>query len=95
MPSAQRQGDANTAGGIATSGESTVRVNGRAVVVPGVSVTPHPCFPSSGCSKHGSASTAGGSSTVRAGGKNIIRSTADTDTCGHPRSGGSPDVRVA
>jgi uncharacterized Zn-binding protein involved in type VI secretion len=95
MPAVQRQGDANSAGGVAIGGEPTVRVNGRAVVVPGVSVTPHTCFPASGCAKHGSATTVGGSPTVRAGGKNIIRTTADKDTCGHPRSGGSADVRVA
>jgi len=95
MPAVQRQGDANSAGGVATSGEPTVRVNGRAVVVPSISVTPHPCCGGRGCSKHCSATTSGGSATVRAGGKPIIRTTSDVDTCGHPRSGGSPNVRVA
>jgi len=95
MPAVQRQGDANTAGGVAQSGVSSVRVNGRAVVVPTISVTPHPCCGKKGCSKHCSAKTKGGSATVRAGGKPIIRTTSDVDTCGHARSGGSPDVRVA
>ena len=42
MPAVQRQGDANSAGGVASSGVASVRVNGRPVVVPGISVTPHP-----------------------------------------------------
>jgi uncharacterized Zn-binding protein involved in type VI secretion len=95
MPAVQRQGDANSAGGVAQSGVSSVRVNGRAVVVPSISVTPHPCCGEKGCSKHCSAKTNGGSATVRAGGKPIIRTSVDKDTCGHPRSGGSPNVRVA
>lgn len=93
MPAVQRQGDSNSAGGAATSGVASVRVNGRPVVVNGTGVAghapwgrPHP--------PHASASTKGGSATVRAGGIPINR-TGDTDTCGHPRAGGSPDVRVA
>jgi uncharacterized Zn-binding protein involved in type VI secretion len=94
MPAVQRQGDANAVGGVAVSGVSSVRVNGRPVVVPTISVTPHPCCGSPGCDVHCSATTSGGSSTVRAGGKSIIRTSVDVDTCGHPRSGGSPDVRT-
>jgi uncharacterized Zn-binding protein involved in type VI secretion len=95
MPAVQRQGDANSAGGVATSGVSSVRVNGRAVVVPGISVTPHPCCGRKGCAIHCAAVTTGGSGTVRAGGKPVIRTSADADSCGHARAGGSPDVRVA
>ena len=95
MPAVQRQGDANSAGGVASSGVASVRVNGRPVVVPGISVTPHPCCGQKGCAKHCSATTNGGSATVRAGGKPIIRTSSDVDTCGHARSGGSPNVRVA
>ena len=95
MPAVQRQGDANSAGGLATSGVSSVRVNGRAVVVPGISVSPHPCCGGRGCSKHCSATTSGGSSTVRVGGQPVVRTSVDVDTCGHPRAGGSPDVRIA
>jgi uncharacterized Zn-binding protein involved in type VI secretion len=95
MPAVQRQGDANSAGGVASSGVASVRVNGRPVVVPGISVTPHPCCGRKGCAKHCSATTNGGSATVKAGGKPIIRTSADVDTCGHARSGGSPNVRVA
>ena len=94
MPAVQRQGDANSAGGVATSGVASVRVNSRPVVVPGISVTPHPCFPAPGCAIHGSAVTSGGSGAVRAGGKPVIRTSVDSDTCGHPRSGGSPNVRT-
>jgi uncharacterized Zn-binding protein involved in type VI secretion len=94
MPAVQRQGDANSAGGVAVSGVSSVRINGRPVLVPNISVTPHPCCGKKGCSKHCSAKTTGGSGTVRAGGKPIIRTTVDVDTCGHPRAGGSPNVRT-
>ena len=92
MPAAQRQGDTNSAGGAATSGVASVRVNGIPVVVDGTSVSahapwgrPHP--------PHAAATTTGGSATVRAGGIPVNR-TGDTDTCGHARVGGSPDVRV-
>lgn len=94
MPAAQRQGDANSVGGVATSGIGSVRVNGRPIVVRGVGVTAHPCCGRKGCPPiHCHASTAGGSGTVRAGGIAVIR-TGDADTCGHPRAGGSGDVRV-
>jgi uncharacterized Zn-binding protein involved in type VI secretion len=94
MPAAQRQGDANGAGGVNTGGVSSVRVNGRPIVIPGISVSPHPCCGRRGCAKHCSAKTTGGSATVRAGGKAVIR-TGDSDTCGHARIGGSANVRVA
>jgi uncharacterized Zn-binding protein involved in type VI secretion len=93
MPNTQRQGDANGAGGVATSGVPTVRVNNRPIVIPGISVTPHPCCGQPGCGVHCSAVTAGGSATVRAGGSPVIR-TGDVDTCGHPRAGGSATVRI-
>ena len=93
MPAIQRQGDQNSSGGAAGVGVASVRVNGKPVVVPGTSVTahapwgkPHP--------PHAAATTTGGSATVRAGGQPIIR-TGDTDTCGHARVGGSPNVRAA
>jgi uncharacterized Zn-binding protein involved in type VI secretion len=95
MPAVQRQGDANSAGGVATSGVISVRINGRPVVVPGISVTPHPCCGRRGCAIHCAAVTTGGSGTVRAGGKPIIRTSADADSCGHARAGGSPNVRAA
>jgi uncharacterized Zn-binding protein involved in type VI secretion len=94
MPAVQRKGDPNTAGGIVTSGVPTVRVNGRPVVVPNLAVTPHPCCGNSGCDIHCSPVTTGGTSVVRAGGKRIIRTAVDYDTCGHPRAAGSPNVRT-
>jgi uncharacterized Zn-binding protein involved in type VI secretion len=94
MPAVQRQGDPNTSGGINTSGVGSVRVNGRPVAVPGISVSPHPCCGSQGCGIHCSAITTGGSGSVRAGGRPVIRD-GDPDTCGHSRTAGSASVRVA
>ena len=95
MPAIQRVGDANTAGGIAHIGIASVRVNGRCVIVVGNPVTPHPCCGSRGCPPiHCSATTANGSRTVRAGGIPIVY-TGSADTCGHPRAGGSPNVKIA
>lgn len=94
MPAVQRVGDANEAGGVAQGGAGSVRVNGRAVIVEGNSVTPHPCCGSRGCPPtHCSATTAGGSGSVKAGGIGII-TTGAADTCGHSRAGGSADVRI-
>ena len=94
MPAAQRQGDVNTEGGAAILGVASVRVNGKPIVVNGTSVSAHaPQEPPTAHAPHAAASTAGGSGTVRAGGKSIVR-TGDVDTCGHARTGGSSDVRV-
>lgn len=95
MPAAQRDGDSNAGGGVAQGGESSVRINGRSVMIPGQSVTPHPPYPRRGRNEHnnGGQATAGGNSSVRAGGKPIV-ATGDADTCGHARAGGSPDVRI-
>jgi uncharacterized Zn-binding protein involved in type VI secretion len=93
MPAVQRQGDSNSAGGAATGGVASVRVNGRPVCVAGTGVAPHAPW-GEPHPPHAAANTTGGSLNVRAGGVPINR-TGDSDTCGHPRSGGSPDVRVA
>lgn len=95
MPAVQRNGDQNSAGGTAQGGVGSVRVNGQPIMIPAQPVTPHPPYPRKGRNVHnnGSQATAGGSGTVRAGGKPVVR-TNDVDTCGHPRVGGSPDVRV-
>ena len=88
-------GDANTAGGVIINGVDSVRINGRPVSVVGNSVSPHPCCGQRRCPPiHCSATTIGGSGSVRAGGRSIIR-TGDVDTCGHARAGGSADVMVA
>lgn len=95
MPAVQRLGDPNAAGGILTGGEATVRINGRAVGVAGAAVTPHTPCGRPGQGAHCAATTTGGSGTVRAGGKPILRTGQDVDSCGHIRLGGSPDVRVS
>ena len=94
MSNVQRRGDANAAGGIATNGVDSVRVNGRPIVISNIRVAPHPCCGRRGCSKHCSAVTTGGSRTVRAGGRPVIRTGVDRDTCGHARAGGSNNVRA-
>lgn len=95
MPGIQRVGDANGAGGVITSGIDSVRINGRPIATTGRGVSAHPCCGRRGCPPiHCSATTAGGSGSVRAGG--IPASlTGDGDTCGHARAGGSGDVRAA
>jgi uncharacterized Zn-binding protein involved in type VI secretion len=93
MPAVQRVGDSNSAGGLATGGVASVRVNGRPIVVAGNGVAPHAPW-GKPHPPHAAAKVKGGSATVRAGGVPVIR-TGDTDTCGHPRSGGSTDVRAA
>ena len=94
MPGVQRLGDTNASGGIITGGEATVRINGRSVAVAGSAVSPHPPCGKRNQGQHCNATTVGGSGTVRAGGKPVIRSGQDVDSCGHVRQGGSPDVRV-
>jgi uncharacterized Zn-binding protein involved in type VI secretion len=91
MPRVQRQGDANSAGGVITSGDSSVMVNGRPIAVENLSVTPHPPCPKP--KTHCNAQTKASESSVLVNGKRIILS-SDTDTCGHSRSGGSPDVAI-
>ena len=95
MPAVQRDGDSNAGGGVAQGGESSVRINGRPVMIPGQSVTPHPPYPRKGRNEHnnGGQATAGGVGSVRAGGKPVVV-TGNADTCGHARTGGSSDVRA-
>lgn len=94
MPGIQRVGDANGAGGVASGGVSSVRVNGRAVIVNGNGVSAHPCCGRRGCPPiHCSATTTGGVGSVKAGGIPIVV-TGASDTCGHARAGGSGDVRI-
>jgi uncharacterized Zn-binding protein involved in type VI secretion len=95
MPAVQRNGDSNAGGGVAQGGVASVKINGLAVMVPSQPVTPHPPYPRRGRNAHnnGSQKTSGGVGSVRADGQPIVV-TGDSDTCGHPRVGGSPDVRV-
>ena len=95
MPGVQRDGDSNTGGGAAQGGVGSVRVNGRPIMIPGQSVTPHPPYPRRGRNEHnnGSQQTAGGVGSVRAGGSPVVVD-GNSDTCGHARTGGSGDVRA-
>lgn len=94
MPAVQRLGDANDGGGVAGGGISSVRVNGRPIMVDNGSVSAHPpCGRRRTPPIHCAATTSGGSGTVRAGNIPVVY-TGSTDTCGHTRAGGSSDVRV-
>lgn len=96
MPAVQRDGDSNAGGGVAQGGAASVRVNGRAVMTPGQSVTAHPPYGrKNSLTEHnnGSQKTAGGVGSVRAGGSPIVV-TGNSDSCGHARVGGSGDVRA-
>ena len=94
MPLVVRKGDANSAGGTVTGPcAPTVLTNNRPTSLPGDSVTPHPCCGVPGCAPHCSAVTTGGSSTVIAEGK-PVQYIGCSDSCGHPRVTGSPNVIV-
>lgn len=88
MPAVQRKGDANSRGGIVTSGIDSVRVNGKPIAVTGSLVTPHPKG-----KPHSKAKTSGGAGSVRVNGRPVLL-TGNKDTCGDIRVGGSPDVRA-
>lgn len=87
-----RVGDANSAGGIATLGNPTVRINGRPVALAGGPVTPHPCCGAKGCGIHCVATTTGSSLTVKVMGVPVAVG-GSIDTCGHARATGSSSVR--
>ena len=90
MAAAQRNSDANTGGGTISSVlQSTVYANSKLLSVNGSSVTTHGVDPA----VHSGATTANGSSTVKAGGLGINR-TSDADSCGHTRAGGYDKVKV-
>jgi len=86
MPAVQRVGDQDSAGGVIQNGDNTVLVNGRAIAVRGASVSAH-------APDHYNAKTQTNNSTVLVNGVPVVTS-SDIDTCGHPRSGGSPDVII-
>ena len=93
MPNVVRAGDINSAGGAANIGASTVKCEGKPVMLPNMPVTPHPCCGSDGCNAHCNARTTGGSSTVRCEGKPVIHSN-DIDSCGHKRQTSAATVKV-
>lgn len=90
MAKVQRVGDQDSGGGRIVTGENSVRVNGKPIAVVNAPVTPH----TNGKPPHTSARTrATKNTTVRANSKVVIV-TGDTDTCGHARVGGSPNVNI-
>lgn len=92
MPAVQRNGDVNSAGGAVSGGVASVRINGKPVTVNGTLVLPHAPF-GPPHPPHAAATTTSGVGSVKAGGI-PINVTGNPDTCGHPRVGGSPDVRI-
>ena len=93
MAAVQRDGDANSAGGIVSGGVASVRINGRPVTVNGNPVTPHAPWGRREHPPHAAPVTANGMAGVKVGGIPVV-TTGCPDTCGHPRVGGSPDVRI-
>ena len=85
--------DINTSSAGITSSvvDHKVYVNSKLVSVNGSTVADH--LPVDGANTHTSVTTANGSSTVKAGGLGINR-TSDADSCGHTRAGGSSDVNI-
>lgn len=92
MPGAARVGVDAAGGTITGPGVPSVKVNGAPISVPGDAVAAHGCCGNPGCGKHCSATMAGSSGTVKAGGKFVCRA-GDAATCGHA-STGSGDVII-
>jgi uncharacterized Zn-binding protein involved in type VI secretion len=84
MPGITRRND--TAGGVITNTQTTVRANGRFVIVNGDPVAPH------GVGPHVSATMIADTKNVFIGGKAVVNA-GDLATCGDPATG-SDDVRV-
>ena len=94
MPAVQRVGDTNTAGGVILNGDASVLINGQTIAIQGSSVSPHPCCGAQGCPPTPcSAKTQSSNFTVLINGIPVVLA-GDVDTCGHPRSAGSPNVFV-
>lgn len=89
---AQREGDPNTAGGIALGGAISVLINGRPAGIPDMTVTPHAPCPT--VSVHCSAKTVSTCQSVLIEGRPALRTDIDKDTCAHPRAMGSEDVLI-
>lgn len=93
MPAVQRLGDKNNAGGEITQGDSSVLINSKPVAVPNTTVTSHAPY-GAGTQAHRNAQTKSSkNTTVFVNGKPVLVAT-DIDSCGHVRSGGSPDVSI-
>jgi hypothetical protein len=89
MAKLSRVGDTNLFGGMITRGASTVMCNGKKVGLHVSLITPH--FPWK--KLHAISVTTGGSPTVFAEGKPVLRVGSGT-TCGHSIILGSPNVFV-
>lgn len=89
MSKVQRVGDRNSEGGQIIRGENSVKVNGKPIAVTNNPVSPHP----NNKGEHNNARTKAKQSTVKANGKPVV-TTGSTDTCGHKRVGGSPNVNI-
>lgn len=92
---AQRVGDANSGGGVAIgAGHNDVLINGRPALKPGGPFTPHTgCNPKNPIHCFGAVAVSGNSTTVKINGIPMVLTGAG-DTCGHPRAGGSPNVKA-
>ena len=84
MAGVVRKGDANAAGGKATSGVASVLVNNLPIVVNGTDVSAH-------LDGHNSAKTANGLKNVIANNK-PVNIKGNADTCTHPRKEASSNV---
>ena len=90
MPAAQRNGDANSAGGVINSvPQDTVKCNGENLAINGSKGTGHGI----GIHAAGAWSTSNGFSSVKAEGS-PVNHTGNADTCSHARVGGSGDVSI-
>ena len=89
MAQLSRVGDTNIFGGMITQGASTVIANGKKVGLHPSLITPH--FPFK--KLHLLAFTTGGSPTVFAEGKPVLK-VGSSATCGHSIVIGSPNVFV-
>lgn len=85
MAAVQRVGDRNSGGGVTTSGDGSVLINGLPVSVSGGPVGWH------GKRQHAGSVATGGRSSVQVGNKSVICA-GDMDACGHSHVGGSSDV---
>ena len=90
-----RWGDANVAGGIATTPRPNVLSSGIPIASFMSPVTPHPCCggPHPACTIHCVATIAPSVSTVLAGGLPVHKA-GNVDTCAHPRAIGHFRVLV-
>ena len=93
MPAVQRVGDKDSAGGVIQAGDSSVLVNGQEIAIPNAYVTTHPPYGRGTDPHHHAKTKSSQNSTVFVNGK-LVLVTGDTDTCGHPRVGGSPNVTI-